>query len=327
MGKDKNGLKYYGLVFLITLLIVLFIRSFLVQSYTVSSSQMETALLKGDRVLVDKTAYGMRMPITLLSLPFTFDTFLGIKSYTGLIQFGYKRLFPQKINKNDIVLFNNPVETDKPADKRSLILSRCVAAPGDTVYIRGNDFYINSKKYIPSPDFLMTFKFPADRKDSIRSAMELFDIPVRPVSPPDSVWDYLSLNRYEVFILNQKLSSSLQLIEDIKPQMSYKLIVPAKGTQMQLTEFTTALYRKIIEQEDQDIVFKDKRLQKNGNALKSYEFKKDYYWFVSDNSDSSVDSRSIGFVSEEFIIGKASVIWFNSYDGEINWSRCFSKIE
>jgi len=327
MGKDKKGWKIYGTIFLVTLLLVLVIRSFLIQSYTVSSSQMETALLKGDRVLVDKTAYGIRMPVTLLSLPFTFDTFLGIRSYLDFIHLGYKRLFSSKVKKNDIVLFNNPLETDKPIDKRSLILSRCVAVPGDTIHVRGNDFYINNKKYIPSPDFLMTFKFPANKKDSIVSIMESFDIPFRMVSSTDSVWELASLNRYESFILNQKLPSSIELKEDIKSDLYYELIVPSKGSEVKFNDLTASLYNKIVQQEDKDIIFKGNYFFKNDMLLDSYRFTDDYYWFVSDNPDGSTDSRSLGFISEKFVIGKAFYIWFNSYDGKINWDRCFSAVE
>lgn len=322
MRKDKSGLKWYGIIFLITLIVVLFVRSFLVQSYTVSSSQMETALLRGDRLLVDKTTYGIRMPITLLTLPFTFDTFLGFKSYSNLIQLNYNRLFAKRIERNDIVLFNNPAETDKPIDKRSLTLSRCVGIPGDTIEIKENEFYINENKYIPSPDLLMTFRFPIDSKDSITSVMNLFDIPVRS-SSSDSLWEYVSLNRYEVFILNQKLPAYLQLKENVKSSVSYKLIVPRKGSEVQLTDFSIALYHKIIQEEDKDVVIINGRMMKDGKVLNTYRFTDDYYWFVSDNPDAAADSRSLGFISEKFIIGKASFLWYSPS----NENRSFSSIK
>lgn len=134
-SSKKNIYVYLGKVILITLLIVLIVRSFIAESFTVSSSQKETTMLTGDHVLIDKTAYGIRMPITILSVPFVFDRLFGRQSYSTAIQMPYARFFTGQIGKNEIVLFNNPLEVDKPLDKRSLLLSRCNGIPGDTVLI------------------------------------------------------------------------------------------------------------------------------------------------------------------------------------------------
>lgn len=135
-SKKKNIYAYLGKVILITLLIVLCIRCFLIEPFTVSSSQMENALFYEDRILIDKTAYGIRLPITVLSIPFTFDNLWGRKSYSSAIQLPYARLFTGQIGRNEIVLFNDPLDIDKPLDKRSLILNRCIALPGDTMLIQ-----------------------------------------------------------------------------------------------------------------------------------------------------------------------------------------------
>lgn len=134
-SNKKNIYVYLGKVILITLLIVLIIRCFVVEPFSVSSSHMEATLLDGDEVLIDKTAYGIRMPITLLTVPFTFDQLWGRQSYSTAIQMPYARFFTGQIGKNEVVLFNNPLEVDKPLDKRSLLLSRCHAVPGDTMLI------------------------------------------------------------------------------------------------------------------------------------------------------------------------------------------------
>jgi len=290
---------------------------------------METTLLKGDRVFVDKTAYGIRMPVTLLSIPFTFDRFFGFKSYNELIQLNYKRLSTKPLERNDVVLFNNPLEIDKPLDKRSLALSRCVAIAGDTIRINGNDLYINGKKYIPSQDLLISYRFKKEKQDSIFSAMSMFDIPVRN-SFQDSLWSYLSLNKYEMFILNQKLSHESQLSLEENAEVSYILIVPSKGLSIPLTAFNVRLYGTLIIQEsakEDSIEIGNCSIKKNGETLKNYEFNENYYWFMSDNTDNSIDSRTLGFVSERFIMGKASLIWFSSDKGGIKWDRIFTSIK
>jgi len=289
---------------------------------------MESALIKGDRLLVNKISYGIRLPITLLSIPFTFDSFLGFKSYSDLFQFDYHRLFKSNINTNDVVLFNNPIETQKPIDKRSLCLSRCIALPGDTLNIERDDLYINGEKYVPSPDMLLTFKYTKENENSIVSVMNLFDIPFRPVLS-DSIYKCVSLNRYEAFIINQRLPEDyLQDVNDEFSGNSYKFVIPEKGRSIKLTPFNKLLYSNAILQENPgSISYENHALIKDGISLEEYQFNEDYYWFISDNPEEASDSRQFGFISEKFIVGKASFIWFSSSDGTINRDRCFSGVK
>ncbi len=150
-SKKKNIYIFVGKVTLVTLLIVLSIRCFLIESFTVSSLQMESTLSENDKVLIDKTAYGIRLPVTVLDIPFTFDNIFGFKSYSSALQFPYKRLFGDEAGRNDVILLNHPLETQKPLDKRSLILSRIVGLPGDSIEIRGEDININGQGYLASP--------------------------------------------------------------------------------------------------------------------------------------------------------------------------------
>lgn len=317
--KKTKIVKWWGKVFLIALLFVFIIRVFFIQSYTVSSSQMETALLRGDRVLVNKVFYGIRMPITLLSLPFTFDKFFGVKSYSDLIQLGYHRLFGKMVDRNDIVLFNNPLETDKPLDKRSLYLSRCVAVAGDTIKVQGSDFYLNGVKSVSSPDLLQSFRFSRDAKDTVLAVVNSLKITPRDVTM-DSTSVYSTFNRYEAFLVNQKLPDSLRLEVNDQEKLSYDLVIPSAGMTIVLTEFNRPLYSQIINDEAGEAVkIKD---------MKSYTFQYNYYWFLSDNTDDAIDSRSLGFISEKNIIGKASIIWYSSSKEEgVRWTRLFSCVK
>lgn len=317
--KKTKILRWWSKVFLIALLVVFFIRVFFIQSYTVSSSQMETALLRGDRVLVNKLSYGIRMPITLLTIPFTFDNLLGLKSYSDLIQLDYNRLFGKIIGRNDIVLFNNPSEIEKPIDKRSLYLSRCVAIAGDTIKVQGGDFYLNGIKSVSSPDLLQSFRFNRESKDTVFAVVKSLHITPRDLTM-DSTSIYSTLSRYEAFLVNQKLSDSIQLQLNIQDTISYDLVIPAAGMTIALSEFNIPLYNQIINDEmGTTVKVKD---------LKSYTFRYNYYWFLSDNADDAIDSRTLGFISEKDIIGKASFVWYSSNEENgSRWNRILSNVK
>lgn len=327
LKKTKN-FKKNGIIFIVTLVIVLIIRSFLVQPYTVSSSQMETALLKGDRVFVNKTSYGIRLPITLLSIPFLFDKVLGIKSYTDLIELPYYRIFEKMIEQNDIVLFNNPLDTDKPLDKRNLVLSRCIGIAGDSIKVKDGNLYINEQKYVYSPDRLLPFRYKKALEDTISSVMLSYNIPIRK-SKEDSAWAYTSFNKHEAFLINQKLAIQEQLEPIIEPGANYNIMIPKKGLEVTLTPFNVHLFKSIIEDEigkNNSVTVSNSQIIKNGTPLDKYQFENNYYWFMSDNAESGTDSRHLGFISEKYIIGKVSLVWFNFSNNTFDWSRTFKSI-
>lgn len=308
--RKANILKLWSRVFLISLLLVFILRLFFIESYTISSSQMETALLKGDKVLVNKTSYGVRMPITLLSVPFTFDSFLGLKSYSDLVELGYHRLFSSEVSLNDIVLFNNPLEFDKPLDKRSLYLSRCVAKPGDTIRIDGENYFINGNKYIFSPDAVLPFRFQGSDPSPLLSLMYDLQIEERDVVS-DSLSTDLSLSRYEAFLLTQSLPDSLTLSLNIEAMPSFEFVVPRDGQTVSLNSSNVQLYYPIIYSENRKgLEFKDSQIFRDGKAMTNYTFENKYYWFLSDNITDATDSRILGFIPEQNIIGKAFYTWW-----------------
>jgi signal peptidase I len=56
------------------------IRGLLFSAYAIPSASMEGSLLTGDYLFVSKIAYGARMPMTPVSIPFLESTVLGGKS-------------------------------------------------------------------------------------------------------------------------------------------------------------------------------------------------------------------------------------------------------
>ena len=322
-SKEKNIYTFLGKVILVTLLIVLFIRCFFVESFTICSPQMESTLSGDDKVLIYKTTYGIRIPITILSIPFTFDNMLGLKSYSSAIELPYKRLFESGAKRDDIVLFNNPVETDKPLDKRSLILSRIAGIPGDSIEMREGQVIVNGQKQVVSPATIDRYKIASGSYDIEKVISEL-DIRIQGQKVEQDTL-ILHLNKYDAFVLNECLPDTINLIPcPADSTQSYKFAIPRKSENISITEDNFAYYRQIIQRENNtdNVVFDNGILFIDGVKQDGYTFRDDYYWVLSDNKEKSLDSRHLGFVPFSNIIGKAGFIWYSK-----DKSHRFSSVE
>ena len=93
------------------LVLIYFIYAFVGQQYEIPSSSLEKSLLVGDRLWVDKTVYGARVPQTPLHFPLAQHTMpiIGTKSYFDYPQLAYHRLPGRRsVERGDIVVFNYP---------------------------------------------------------------------------------------------------------------------------------------------------------------------------------------------------------------------------
>ena len=102
--------------------------------------------------------------MTAVSFPMVHDTIpvLKVRSYLKKPQLPYFRLPAlQKIKRNDIVVFSWPADTvrqffvkekrvDKPIDKKSNYVKRCVGIPGDTLEIIDGFVHTNGEKNLYS---------------------------------------------------------------------------------------------------------------------------------------------------------------------------------
>ena len=104
----------YSKSFFPVILAVLLIRSFLVEPFTIPSSSMVPTLLIGDFILVNKYAYGVRLPVV----------------HTKIVDVGSPE-------RGDVVVFRPPSHPDKNYVKR------LVGLPGDTVSYENKRLSIN----------------------------------------------------------------------------------------------------------------------------------------------------------------------------------------
>ncbi|WMW78371.1 signal peptidase I [Flavobacterium sp. 20NA77.7] len=142
------------------IIVATLVHSYFIQPFVIPTSSLEKSLLVGDFLFVSKFHYGARTPMTTVAAPMVHDTIPLIKkkSYSSWPQLPYFRLPGlQKIERNDIVVFNWPVDTVakfrdnsgikyyKPIDKKSNYVKRCVGIPGDVITIKNSDLYVNNK--------------------------------------------------------------------------------------------------------------------------------------------------------------------------------------
>jgi signal peptidase I len=52
----------------------------------------------------------------------------------------------------------------------------------------------------------------------------------------------------------------------------------------------------------------------------------DYFWLMGDNRHNSQDSRFWGFVPEDHVVGKATLIWMSWQKGP-RWKRIFKRVD
>lgn len=113
------------LLLALIVLAVLFIgafRTFLFQTFEVSSSSMEPSLQEGDHIVADKYAYGYSRHSSTIPLPLP-----------------DRRIFAREPEPGDVVVFQ------LPRDSTITFVQRVVAGPGDRVEMRNGVLHINGE--------------------------------------------------------------------------------------------------------------------------------------------------------------------------------------
>lgn len=117
---------------LITLVVALFLKAFVVEAFRIPSSSMEATLHVGDFLLVNKLAYGIRTPRFLPLTNFTIPTW-------------YVPVF-RNVKRGDVVVFEFPGGSAGAGEPVNYI-KRCVGLPGDVVEIRDGQVFVNGERF------------------------------------------------------------------------------------------------------------------------------------------------------------------------------------
>ena len=221
----------------------------------------------------------------------------------------------------------------RPVDKRENYVKRCIGIPGDKLEVRDCQVYINGQK-AANPDriqFMYLVGHP--------NGLQLSKKERKSLNINEEDMQQVDINRY-VYRLNDEEGA---YEPDIFPHDSNfhwnkdffgPLVIPKKGATVQISTDNIALYEKIIHNyEGHDLKVDGGKVFIDGQPATSYTFAMDYYFMMGDNRHNSADSRFWGFVPEDHIVGKASVVWLSidkfktwSDKGKVRWNRMFRKI-
>jgi len=231
----------------------------------------------------------------------------------------------------------------RPSDKKDHYVKRCVAGPGDSLEVRDGLVWVNGIQQEVYEGVQLTYTVKTTGGKINSKTLSKLGLNL------DELHFDASLPGYPAMPLTAKMLESIKGVSSIvsvEPNLdeypadypdSYLTIfpfsadyhwtrdyfgplwIPSKGASVEINEHTLPLYTRIIRD------YEHSDLQK---AIEdgTYTFKQDYYWMMGDNRHNSLDSRYWGFVPEDHIVGRPSVIWLSTIRGKkfpenIRWKR------
>ena len=289
----KKGCKIAITIVGVALVVVL-LRGCVATSYLIPSSGMENSLYQGERILVNKWSYGLRLPFMKL--------------------WGYHRWADSPVQKEDILVFNNPANL-------SLLIDSLFSV-------------IPSEKNAPDQKFL--YSYPRQRERQLDSLLSILSIAPNKLLGQDSTKNIRSFSRYEHYLLEQAMNGNCwiePIVKEDSMEILKPLIIPSKGKAVRVYPWNKTLLRNtLVLHEKKQAEIKNDTLYVEGKPVQHCHFTKDYYWVGANNAINLSDSRLFGFVPKDHIIGKASIIWFSKEKGTgpfsgYRWGRIWKRVE
>ena len=164
----------------IAVVLFLVLRTFIVQTFVITSGSMEETLLVGDMLLVNRAAIGTRIPGTGIPIP------------------GYSE--PKRL---DVLVF------DPPHEPELKLIKRLIGLPGDTLEMRNRVLYRNGER-VDEP-----YVVHSDAGDETHPWMEwqrdhlLSDADPRTYAPTRDTWGPIVIPEERYFMLGDNREKSL----------------------------------------------------------------------------------------------------------------------
>ncbi len=238
----------------------------------------------------------------------------------------------------------------RPTDKKDHYVKRCVALPGDTLSVKDGLVYIDGVQQEVYPGIQLTYRVTTDGHKINPKIIDNLSLNIGELFYDSRIPGYPAMPLTAQMLEKVKaLSNVVEVVPniDVWPSTmdSYLMIfpftenthwtrdffgplwIPEKGATVTLDAESLPFYERIIrDYEHNDLSVSNDKIYINGEEAKEYTFKQDYYFMMGDNRHNSLDSRYWGFVPEDHIVGKPSVIWLSTdrdrkFPNNIRWKR------
>lgn len=204
------------------------------------------------------------------------------------------------VKRNDVLVFNFPHPNNWSKIEMHILkyfIKRCIALPGDTLSISNGYYGVSGVKECLG-------NFESQQRLSVMPTSEI-DSGILSSFPYDSVINWN--------------------IKDFGA-----LYIPKRGDVVIMNRINGIVYRKIIEWEQHGkIRIEENKVFLNEILIQKYVFKKNYYFMAGDRVLDSQDSRYWGLLPEEYIVGKAWIVWksIDKNTGAFRWNRFLKEIK
>lgn len=289
--------EYLQIGFVAFVIVFGFIRPFIAEPYKIPSGSMEDTLLVGDRVLVIKFLYGVKLPGTS------------------------RRLFAfRKPQRGDVFVFS------PKHDPRTHFIKRVVAVEGDTVETRGHSLLVNGKPLVGEsyvkhlagslPDF-PPFHYPLvpyfHESPTVTPFTQGFGahIPVHDVQLGDGVPIAFRVGDEPQFLVRHVRERRKSLPPGDAGVNEY-FTVDAESEMGSLL-IRVVLYQKALTGEWflSDRIEREEFARRNGEDA-PFTVPPGHFFGMGDNRENSADSRAWGPVPFDVVKGKAILVYWSS---------------
>jgi signal peptidase I len=271
------------------LIVFVIVRACFLDIYNIPSESMKDALQPNDLVVIDQTLYSGLLSNMLNGI--------GLEA---------------RIKRNDIIVFKL-----NPNDETQFI-KRCVGVPGNIIQLRQGGLLVNNHELAEPLTVRKQYKiwyknYPALTNAAEQAGVNLFEVGFLRKA------NYISANlsyKAKAQLMSTKMIDSITVDTTENTQFAREVIqrqqiayfkdiqIPYKGLKITLTDTGIIIYKQLFQFENVQVKKSGHLYKVNGRPSDHYTFKQNYYFFMGDNRNNSIDSRFFGLIPGTNILGK-----------------------